>query len=263
MSATASSADAGRDLSRPCFVEHGVADESAGDDGRRIASFAGTVEVPAHGEASMALTLGQVADLDSRRAIGRALRVAGGGQGRRSRRPSGIWADTLGELRVETNQPAFDRLVNDWLPYQLLTARLWGRCGPNQRGGAFGFRDQLQDVLPLFAIAARPRPPADPAARPPAVPRGRRAAVVAPGRQPAGPASAPATAPRIRISGCPIVTARYVAQTGDRAILDERTPFLEGPPIPAGRGGHQLRAAALARGGIALRALPSGDRLHA
>ena len=42
--------DAARDLSRPCFVEHGVADESAGDDGRRIASFAGIVEVPAHGE---------------------------------------------------------------------------------------------------------------------------------------------------------------------------------------------------------------------
>ena len=114
-----------------------------------------------------------------------------------------FWAGTLGDLRVETSQPAFDRLVNDWLPYQLLTARLWGRCGPSQRGGAFGFRDQLQDVLPLFAI----RP--DLARRQillhaaPAVPGRRRAAVVASRPPAAAPAWARATTPPTRICGCP------------------------------------------------------------
>ena len=52
-------------------------------------------------------------------------------------------------------------------------------------------------------------------------------------------------------------------QTGDRGILDEPVPFLEGRPIPRRSRGHQLRAAAVARGRLALRALPPGDRLHA
>ena len=55
-------------------------------------------------------------------------------------------------VRVKTNRPDFDRLVNDWLPYQLLAARLWGRTGPSQRSGATGYRDQLQDVIPLFLL---------------------------------------------------------------------------------------------------------------
>ena len=65
------------------------------------------------------------------------------------------WAARLGKVRVTTNRPDFDRLVNTWLPYQLYASRLFGRVGPNQRGGAFGFRDQLQDVLPLILIEPR------------------------------------------------------------------------------------------------------------
>ena len=53
----------GHDLSRPYLVEHGRGDAAAGDDGRRIASFAGEVEVPAGGEAQVAVVLGQVPDL--------------------------------------------------------------------------------------------------------------------------------------------------------------------------------------------------------
>ena len=224
-----------RDLSRPYLVEHGVGDAAAGDAGRRIASFVGEIEVPAGGEAQVAVVLGQVAELHQAEAMAEryaSLEVALNALADTKR----YWAETLGDLRIETNQPAFDRLVNDWLPYQLFTARLWGRCGPNQRGGAFGFRDQLQDVLPLFLLQ----------------PDLARRQILLHARQQfiegdvlqwwhPGPEGGTGLGSRNRASDphlwLPYLVARYVAQTGDRAILDEPIPFLEGRPIPTGAEG--------------------------
>ena len=223
------------DFTNPYFVAHGRADDTAGDDGRRIASFAGTVEVPAHGEASVAIALGQAPDLHGAELLAErhaALAVAQHALAETRR----FWASTLGDLRVETSQPAFDRLVNDWLPYQLLTARLWGRGGPSQRGGAFGFRDQLQDVLPLFAT----RPDL---ARRQILLHARQQFLAGDVLQWWHPAASGGTGLGARNNASdphlwlPYLTARYVAQTGDHAILDELVPFLEGPPIPKGAEG--------------------------
>jgi cellobiose phosphorylase len=55
------------------------------------------------------------------------------------------WRTRLAAQRIETPEPTLDYLVNDWIRYQAISARLWGRCGYYQQSGAFGFRDQLQD----------------------------------------------------------------------------------------------------------------------
>ena len=63
-----------------------------------------------------------------------------------------VWAERLGRIEVKTNRPDFDRLVNVWLPYQLYTSRLFGRVGPNQRGGAIGHGHCGGDLRRGFGI---------------------------------------------------------------------------------------------------------------
>jgi cyclic beta-1,2-glucan synthetase len=67
----------------------------------------------------------------------------------------GFWDHLLGTLTVSTPDRAFDVMLNRWLPYQALACRIWGRSAFYQSSGAFGFRDQLQDVLALLFSAPR------------------------------------------------------------------------------------------------------------
>ncbi|MBQ9198095.1 MAG: hypothetical protein IJ157_12785 [Clostridia bacterium] len=144
------------------------------------------------------------------------------------RRARAVWRSLLEGFRFYLP----DRLLSGWLggflPYQIYASRLFARAGFWQSGGAWGFRDQLQDMLPLIWT--------DPE-------RVRDHLLLCASRQYAEgdvqhwwhPGGAGV---RTRISDdrlfLPYVTAQYVRGTGDADILREQTPFLHSPPLGAG-----------------------------
>ena len=143
----------GRNILTPAMVETGASDGAARDDGRRVAAFCSEIVLPPGGETKIAIVFGQAPSRSEALAAAARVGVASAEDELAATRAS--WAERLGKVEVRTNRPDFDRLVNTWLPYQLYASRLFGRVGPNQLGGATGYRDQLQDVLPLTLLEPR------------------------------------------------------------------------------------------------------------
>jgi len=169
------------------------------------------------------------------------------------------WTRTLNTIQVETPDAATNILANGWLLYQTLASRLWGRSGYYQSGGAFGFRDQLQDVLSLLHTEPK---------------LARQQILLAASRQfkegdvqhwwhpPSG------RGVRTKCSDdflwLPYVTSRYIKQTGDTKILDESISFLEGRELnPGEESYYDLPVQAQQRGTLyehCIKAIKNGFR---
>ncbi|MFZ2493648.1 MAG: glycosyl hydrolase family 65 protein [Thermoanaerobaculia bacterium] len=138
------------------------------------------------------------------------------------------WIERLAGHRIETDDRRFDSFVNDWVRYQAISARIWGRAGYYQQSGAYGFRDQLQDSQIWLTI--------DPE-------RCRRQINLHAEHQFADgsvyhwwhPLSEQGHITKMTddLLWMSFVVPNYIRETGDFSVLDDRTPFLdEADPAP-------------------------------
>ena len=116
------------------------------------AAIHGTVDVPAGEERTVVFALGQAADADAAGRLAR-LYTDAATVDETFKAVVGRWDHLCGAVTVQTPDPAMDLMLNRWLPYQTLGCRVWGRSAFYQSGGAWGFRDQLQDVAALVLPA--------------------------------------------------------------------------------------------------------------
>ncbi|MCX8044907.1 MAG: glycosyl transferase family 36 [Desulfobacterota bacterium] len=223
-------------FSCPHMVRHGIPDMTIPAGDPPAAALVGTITVPAGGEHTVVVIVGQAQTSEEAVQLAEQYRIPANARAA-FRAAQAWWAELLSVLRITTNKPEFDRLVNDWLPYQVYTAHLWGRVGPNQRSGGYGYRDQLQAVLPLL--------PTNPALA-------RRQILLHAAQQfyASGDvlqwwhqswegksglgARNRASDPHLWL---PYLVYHYVRTTGDSSILDEDIPFLERRRIPRDREG--------------------------
>lgn len=137
-----------------------------------------------------------------------------------------FWDHLLNTIQVELPERAAEPILNRWALYQALSCRLWGRTAFYQSSGAYGFRDQLQDVLALLPIAPH-------IARDHILNAARHqfdaGDVLHWWHPPSG------RGVRTRFSDdllwLPYVVAHYVEVTGDETLLDEKQPFRHAPPL--------------------------------
>jgi cyclic beta-1,2-glucan synthetase len=186
------------------------------------------IELDIDGEDEIVLLLGDAGDADSARALLVRYRDAKLDEVLKS--ATEMWDDILGTVQVKTPDRAMDLLLNRWLLYQALGCRVWARTAYYQASGAYGFRDQLQDVMAVCIASPG---------------EARKQLIRAAGRQfvegdvqhwwlPPGGEGV-----RTRMTDdrlwLPYVAAHYIEVTADTDVLQTRQPFLSGDVLKPGQ----------------------------
>jgi cyclic beta-1,2-glucan synthetase len=216
-------------LDHPALLERGG--RPSGTVGAGLdpcAALQTTIEVPPGAHEEIVFFLGQASTVDEARVLLTRYRAAD--LDATLHAVTTHWDDVVGSVQVRTPDRSMDVMLNRWLLYQTLACRVWARAAFYQAGGAYGFRDQLQDVIAL-TVAKRTV--------------AREHLIRAAARQFAEgdvqhwwhPPSGRGV--RTRISDdrvwLPYVVAHYLEATGDATVLDEVVPFLEGPTLASGQ----------------------------
>lgn len=172
--------------------------------------------------------MGQGADIEEVRSLVRKYRDPGAVEAA-LQATKAAWDKVLGILEIETPIRSINFLLNRWLMYQNLSCRIWGRSAFYQSGGAWGFRDQLQDVMALaYSLPHIVREQILRAA----AHQFEEGDVQHWWHEPSG------AGVRTRITDdllfLPYVVEHYIRVTGDYSVLDEEVPFLHAPPLEEG-----------------------------
>jgi cyclic beta-1,2-glucan synthetase len=186
-----------------------------------------TVELHAGGRTEIVFFLGEAASMAEARALITRYRAADVDE--ILRRVTEHWNDILGSVQVTTPDRAMNIMLNRWLLYQTLACRVWARAAFYQAGGAYGFRDQLQDVMALVVTKRD-------IAREQLLRAAARQFVEGDVQHWWHPPSGRGVRTRISddLLWLPYAVVHYLEVTGDVGLLDEVVPFLDGPTLANG-----------------------------
>ncbi len=186
-----------------------------------VAALRAEIDLAPHGRFEGGFVLATTVDPESAAALAARFATPDAMDASLARAVAG-WRERLIAHRIETPEPSLDLLANDWLRYQAISARLWGRAGYYQQSGAFGFRDQLQDSQVWLTI--------DPSLC-------RAQIALHAGHQFADgsvvhwwhPLTEQGHVTKMTddLLWLCYVTANYAKETGDLSLLDDRSPFLD------------------------------------
>lgn len=238
----------GRTLQDPAAMERGTLTGSQGKWGDGMASFMVDVDL-APGEAErIVFTVGVGEDEGDARTLAGELRSVEAAD-RSLEETRQWWDDRLSDFQVETPDDDLNALMNTWLRYQTMAGRVWGRTGYYQPGGAYGFRDQLQDGQVFL----------------PTEPEHTKKQILLQARHQLVEGNVlhwwqPITeqGPPSRFSDdllwLPFVVLNYLDETADRAVLEEGAPYLNSGEEPL--SAHCFRALDLSLSRFSDRGLP-------